>query len=114
MTPLKFVKLIAECASDKKATEITVLDMRKVANVCDYFIICTGNTDRQVRAVALGIEEKSQEMNLRSPKKQGLNDSRWIVMDFGDVVVHIFEKFTREFYGLDYLWQDAKKVDWEK
>lgn len=88
--------------------------MRKVANFCDYFVLCTGNTDRQVRAVALGIEEKIHEMRLWSPKKQGLSDSRWIVMDFGDVVVHIFEKLTREFYGLDYLWQDAQTVKWEK
>jgi ribosome-associated protein len=88
--------------------------MRKVANFCDYFVICTGNTDRQVRAIALGIEESVEKLNLNPPRRQGLSDARWVVLDLGDVVVHVFEKLTREFYGLDYLWQEAKVVSYPK
>ena len=86
--------------------------MRKVANFCDYFVLCSGNSDRQIKAVAKGIEEGLEEYKQRIRHKQGLSDGRWVVLDLGDVVAHIFDKERREFYGLDYLWQEAKKVKW--
>ncbi len=86
--------------------------MRKVANFCDYFVLCSGNSDRQVQAVAKGIEEGLEEMRMPLRHRQGLRDGRWVVLDMGSVVAHVFEKETREFYGLDYLWQQAKRVKW--
>lgn len=110
LTSKQLAKKIAELALDKKATDLVVLDMRKVVNFCDYFVICSGNTDRQTRAIANGIDEGLAELNLKVPKTQGSREGRWVLIDLGAVVVHIFEKQTREFYGLEYLWQEAKEV----
>ena len=112
MTSRKLAKLIAGFASDKKAQEVVILDMRKVANFCDYFVLCTGNSDRHIHAIAKGIDEKLEDQRIFIRHKQGLKDGRWVVLDLGDVVTHIFDCETREFYGLDYLWQQAKYVKW--
>ena len=85
--------------------------MRKVANFCDYFVICTGNSDRQARAIAEGIIEGLEAKGQKVRYRQGLADARWVIVDLGDVVAHVFEREMREFYGLEYLWQEAKSVD---
>lgn len=96
-----------------KALDIVVLDMRKVVNFCDFFVICSGNTDRQVRAIADHIDEELAALGVRIGFKQKTSKSDWIVFDSGDVVVHIFQKQVREFYQLEYLWRQAPVVDWE-
>jgi len=88
--------------------------MRKLVNFCDYFVICSGNSDRQVKAIADGIQEGMESVGLTSGQKQADRAFHWILVDFGNVVVHIFERDTREFYGIEYLWQDAKKIPWNK
>lgn len=110
MTSRKLAKLIAGLASDKIAQDIVILDMRKVVNFCDYFVICSGNTSRQVRAIAEHIDEELGECGMPLRFKQGLKNSDWVVFDAGDVVTHIFQKDVREFYALEHLWQEAKKV----
>ena len=107
---MSLAKAVAGIALDKKAVEITILDMRKVANFCDYFVICSGNSDRHAKAIAEGIEEELGEQGINVPKMQGARDAKWILIDFGSVIVHVFEKQTRTFYGLEHLWQDAKKI----
>jgi len=92
--------------------DIAILDMRKVVSFCDYFVLCSGNTDRQVKAIANGIEDGLGEKGIPMPRKQGFSNSGWVLLDFCDVVVHIFEKSARDFYGLEYLWQGAKDVKW--
>ena len=84
--------------------------MRKIVNFCDYFVICSGNTVRQVRAIAEHIDEKFSNLGMSLRLKKGFKASDWIVFDAGDVVVHIFVTDVREFYGLEYLWQEAKEV----
>jgi ribosome-associated protein len=113
LTSRKIAKLIAQLAADKKAQDIVVLDMRKLVNFCDYFVICSGNTDRQVRAVADHIDEELKERGMSARFKQGLKASDWVIFDAGDVVTHIFQKDVREFYGLEYLWQEARQVSFE-
>jgi len=110
LTSRKLARLVAELASDKIAQDIVILDMRKLVNFCDYFVICSGNTSRQVRAIADHIDEEMGEYGLPLRFKQGLKNSDWVVFDAGDVVTHIFQKDTREFYGLEHLWQEAKEV----
>ena len=88
--------------------------MRKVANFCDYFVLCSGTSDRHLRAIADGIDLGLRDAGLGKYKLEGLRDSSWVVCDTGDVVAHVFHKNAREFYGLEYLWQEAKKVKWEK
>ena len=109
----QIAKQIAEFASDKKAEDIIVLDMRKIVNFCDYFVICSGNTNRQVKAIAEGIEEGLTKLNIQASLTSGSKTSDWIVFDFGDVVTHIFQKQLREFYRLEYLWQEAKPIEWQ-
>ena len=88
--------------------------MRKVVNFCDFFVICSGNTDRQVRAIVDGIDEGLEELGIRSSFKQGMKEGDWVVYDAGDVVAHVFQKDFREFYKLEYLWREAKEVKFEK
>ena len=113
MTSRKLAQLVAKLSSDKKAQDIIILDMRDLVNFCDYFVICSGNTPRQVRAIADHIDEELGEFGMPLRFKQGLKNSDWVVFDAGDVVTHIFQKNIREFYGLEHLWQDAKKVKLE-
>ena len=88
--------------------------MRKVANFCDYFVVCSGTSDRQIQAIADGIEEGLSQMGIRLPRKHASNNATWMVLDAGDVVIHIFEREAREFYGLEHLWQDAPRVKWQR
>ena len=88
--------------------------MRKAANFCDYFVLCTGNSSRQVRSIAEAVDEKMEELGAKIRYKQGFKEGRWILLDMGTVVLHVFTHETREFYRLDYLWQEAKKINWEK
>lgn len=99
---------------DKKAENILILDMRKVVNFCDYFVLTSGTSDRHVKAIADGIEEGATDLGRRLGLKQGQDDCSWIVLDLGDVVAHVFQKDIRDFYQLEYLWQEAKKVRWGK
>ncbi len=87
--------------------------MRQLVNFCDYFVICSGNTDRHVNAIAEQIEEGLRNLGVDTSAKDGLQDCRWVVFDQGDVVTHIFQKDVREFYSLEYLWQKAKVVPWK-
>ncbi len=88
--------------------------MRKIVNFCDYFVICTGSSDRRVRAIADGIEDGLNQLGLKVRYQQGLRESRWVLLDTGDIVVHAFIPELRDFYGLDHLWQDAPRVNWKK
>ena len=114
VTSLNLAKLIAKFASDKKAEDITILDMREVVNFCDFFVICTGNSNRQVRAIADGIDDGLEELGSKLRYKQGLKSCDWVLLDLGVVIAHVFEREMRDFYGLEYLWQEAKKIQWEE
>lgn len=85
-----------------------------MTNFCDYFVIASGTSERQVKAIADGIEEGLETLGTPVRLKQGGTDARWVLLDLGSVVAHIFERETREFYGLEYLWQDAKQLPWPK
>lgn len=108
--------------------------MTEVVNFCDYFVICSGTSPRHVKGIADGIEEGLDELGIKVKYRQGLEGvtkaryftfggttsvpddfvGHWALLDMGDVVVHIFEGASREFYGLDHLWQEAKKTEWPK
>jgi len=88
--------------------------MRKVVNFCDYFVICTASSDRRIRATAENINEELEKCGISTFHIHGLKEGTWVLVDFGDVVVHIFGESVREFYGLEHLWQEAKRVTWKK
>lgn len=93
---------------DKKAREITVIDMRQVSGVADYFVICTGDSDLQIKAVADAIRERIREQCDERPwHTEGTNHRQWVLLDYVDVVAHIFSREKRQFYDLERLWGDA-------
>lgn len=94
-------------ALSKKAEDILVLDVRNVTTVTDYFVICSGNSDTQIKAIADAIIEGLEEENVKAWHIEGYSSLRWVLLDFVDIVVHIFQKETRDFYGLERLWGDA-------
>lgn len=102
---------IAKAASDKKANDIVILDMQKVSMVTDYFVICSANSTTQVRAIADHIEEKLQEQGSRVLHKEGYREGRWILLDFGSCVAHVFVEEDRRFYNLEQLWGDAPRLE---
>ncbi|MCX5681028.1 MAG: ribosome silencing factor [Candidatus Omnitrophica bacterium] len=106
----KTIKLIAQLVLNKKAERLVILDIRKIANFCDYFVICSGTSDRQVKAIADGVQDGLKEAGLSTGNIQGYREGKWVIVDLGDIVVHVFEKANREFYGLEYLWQGGKEV----
>ncbi len=111
MNPEKMAEAIAELASDRKALDIVVLDLRDMIGYADYFVICTGRTDRQTRAIhdAIHLEMKSDH-GLLPRRVEGLTEGRWILIDYLDVVVHIFTPDTREYYRLEQLWGEAPSL----
>lgn len=113
-TSLQIAKTAAKFAADKKAEDITVLDMRGVVNFCDFFVIASGTSTRHAQAIAQGVVDDFKDLGAKISRKEGMQQGVWVLVDVGSVVVHVFEKETREFYGLDHLWQDAKKVAWKR
>lgn len=98
-------------ASDKKAQNSVVIDLQEIASFTDYFIITAGSNTRQVQAIADGVEEDLKKYNQTRPKRiEGYNSAEWILLDYGDFVVHVFEQKMREFYDLERLWRDARRV----
>ncbi|HRI04106.1 MAG TPA: ribosome silencing factor [Pyrinomonadaceae bacterium] len=117
-TPTKFadldpeVKLAIQCASDKKAYDLVALDLRSIASFTEFFIIATGANQRQVQAIADEIKEQLKEqLNSRPVRIEGYASGEWVLVDYGDFIVHVFNKEAREFYDLARLWLDARKVE---
>ena len=110
MTPDQLAETIAAQAADKKAIDVVELDLRGILGYTDFFVICTGNTDRQVKAIHDGIHEGMKKDHGMLPRRvEGLGESRWVLMDYLDVVVHIFTPEARDFYRLEQLWGEAPK-----
>jgi len=103
----------ARLAANDNCEDIVVLDLRGVSPVTDYFVICTGSSDRQMRSVADDIAEHGQSVGLRVWHTAGADSAEWIVMDFVDVVVHIFDVAHRDYYDLELIWGGAPRVQWE-
>lgn len=98
-------------ALDKKAEKLELLDLRDGLAFTDFFIICTGNNKRQVQAIADGIQEALRKKDVRPALMEGYQRAEWILLDYFDFIVHIFTPATRDFYALDRLWGDAKRVE---
>ena len=97
----------AEFAIEKKATDIKILDVRGITSMTDYFVICTGTSDMQVKAIAENILGKLRERGVKPWKSEGWDALQWVIVDFVDVVVHVFGETARTFYHLERLWADA-------
>jgi ribosome-associated protein len=108
----KLALIIAEAADDRKGTNISILKVTELSYLADYFVIITGFSVPQLRAISLSIEGKVMEkMNLEPIRIEGKNEGNWILHDYGDVIAHIFLPEAREFYGLEAFWGRAEKID---
>jgi ribosome-associated protein len=106
--------LCATYADDKKAEDIVVLDVRGIASFADFLVVCAGTSEPHLKAIAGGIEESlRKDYGLRPYKSDGIPASQWIVLDYVDVVVHVFRTESRSFYAIEDLWSDAGRVEWQ-
>lgn len=104
--------LAAEAAADKKADDIVIVEVAELLVVTDYFVICTGQNDRQVHAIADEVEDRLREKCGAKPMgREGAEEGKWVLLDFGDIVVHVFQPEERDFYRLERLWGEAPRVE---
>ena len=105
------VRLALHAAGEKKAHDLVVLDLREVASFTDYFVIASGTNVRQVQAIADAVEEHlRKDLGVRPARVEGYNSAEWVLLDYGDFILHVFEEKSRRFYDLERLWRDAARV----
>ena len=105
--------LCARVAQDNKARNIVVLDMREITPLYDFFVLATGTSRRQIHNLAEEIDASMAGEGEARIGIEGYESGRWVVQDYGDIIVHLFDQETRSYYGLDDLWADARRIDWE-
>jgi ribosome-associated protein len=110
MNPSDLADLIAAAAADKKARDVVILDLRGKTTIADFFVICEGDTDRQVRAIVDSIEQRARENGVRPLNVAGLRDASWACLDFDSVIAHVFLPGERTFYDLEGLWGKAGAI----
>jgi ribosome-associated protein len=104
---------IAELIFNKKGYDVKILDLREIASFADYFVICSADSDIQVKAIADEVEKNLRDSGIKSWHREGYRALNWVLLDYVDVVVHIFKKDMREFYNLEKLWGDAPVIEVE-
>lgn len=104
------VRGAVQAALDRKAQDLRVLNLGPVSDFTDYFLICSGGSDRQVQAIADAVDETLRAEKVRPLHAEGYNNGHWVLLDYGDFIVHVFDEETRRFYGLERLWADAPEV----
>ena len=107
---LALARRIVDLAEDKKASDIVLLEIGRLTSMADYFVICTGRSDRQLQALASGIMDALRDDGIRPLGVEGKGAARWVLLDYGAVIVHLFAPEEREFYGLERLWSNATQV----
>jgi len=107
---LAIAKMAAAVAEDKKAKDTVILDLNKLTLIADYFVITSGDSEPQLKSISNFIMRKLKENKIRLLHYEGKSGTGWILLDYGDVIVHIFSREKRNFYDLEYIWQEAKKI----
>ena len=110
MNSKEMVKLAYQALSDKKGEDIKIIDIQSVSVLADYFIIADGSNPNQVQAMADNVEEKLGKAGFAPKSVEGYQTANWILMDYGDVIVHVFDRQNRLFYDLERIWRDGKKI----
>ena len=111
MDSKKMLEIVVKAAEDKRGEDIVALDMQKVSLITDYFMIVDAATTRQVQAIADNIEEAVEKAGIKILRTEGYNDAKWVLIDLGDIMVHVFQKEDRHYYNLEKLWVEAPMVD---
>jgi ribosome-associated protein len=107
LSPLALARKAGQLALSKKGFDVKILKLKSLSSVCDYFVIASGEADVQVRAIARAVDDGLREIGFKPYHREGENEGRWILLDYIDVVVHVFYEPTRQFYALEKLWGDA-------
>ncbi|MFQ5649041.1 MAG: ribosome silencing factor [bacterium] len=111
MDAKELAERIADLSLEKKATDVIILDLQPLTSMTDYFVICTGSTNTQVKAITEHILDKLKREKNRPLHVEGFSNQEWVLLDYIDVVAHIFQPHKREFYGLERLWGDAERTE---
>ena len=111
MEPFEAAKLAVQALSDKQASDIRLLQTTELTVLADYFLICTATSTPHVRTLYDEVDKRLSEAGLPPVRREGYRNSNWLLLDFGCLIVHIFQKDTREFYNLERLWSDAQELD---
>jgi ribosome-associated protein len=111
LEPREAALLCVRYALEKKAYDLVLMDVRELTSLAEYFLICTGRSDTQVQAIVQSIEESLGRLGVRPRSIEGYNSAQWVLMDYGDVVVHVFLEPVRSFYDLERLWARAPRVN---
>lgn len=114
VTGLEFAKQLARLAADNRAEDVIVLDLRSLSAIADFFVIATGTSDRQMRAVADQAEKYGRTVGQRVYGRSGYENATWLLVDYVDVVLHLFDAERRAYYDLELLWGDAPRIDWQR
>ena len=114
MNAKEMAKLAKEALEEKKAEDISVIDISGVSVLADFFLIASGNNRNQVQALADNVEEKLGRAGYAKKQIEGYDTANWILMDYGDIIVHIFDRENRLFYDLERIWREGKRVDLEE
>jgi ribosome-associated protein len=104
--------LCARLADENRARDIIIMDMRQSMPLCDFFVIATGTSHRQMQTVVDAVKERIKQFGMRPLGVEGYREGRWILLDLGSIVVHVFDDEARDYYDLELLWGDAHRVDW--
>lgn len=107
---LQLAKLCVKAALEKKAEDSLILDVRKLCSFADFFVILSGRSTRHVQGLAEAVEGELRSKRVSTSKSEGLKEGSWVLLDYGDVIVHIFYAETRKFYDIEGLWHDAKRI----
>ncbi|HOI29554.1 MAG TPA: ribosome silencing factor [Melioribacteraceae bacterium] len=111
MTSLNFAKLIAELVKNKKGYDIKLLDLRKLSSIADFFVICSADSERQVKAIADEVDDKLSEQRIKCSNREGYETMNWILLDYFDVILHVFKSEARNYYNLEKFWGDAPVIE---
>lgn len=114
LSPLEIVEVCARAGDSKKARDILVLDVGSIISVTDYFVILSGSSDRQVKAISDFILSSTRDLSIKPISTEGYRQSEWVLIDFGSVVVHVFVQEARNFYRIERLFKDAERIDWNQ
>lgn len=114
MDSKQLLELAAKACDDKRAEEIVGINMQSISGITDYFLICHANSDRQVQAIAREVKEQAQKHDIDVKRIEGFNEARWVLVDLGDVVVHIFHHEERSYYNLERLYRDAEFIEFQQ
>jgi ribosome-associated protein len=109
----KFAKKIADLIFNKKGYDVIIIDLQNIASFTDYFVICSADSDTQVKAISDEIDKNLRDEGIKCWHKEGLSALSWVLMDYVDVVVHVFKKEARDFYNIEKLWGDAPSIEVE-